>query len=412
MNERQIITNNIYKYFETNKNKKIVILPYRNLSGVVSDILNDEYGIREQFIVDNYACDMEHIYPMNRMPDGYEECTFMLAAFGGTKKVLHEMLLEYVSEDRIVDLLFDENREKVFQSDSKVHMDFLCPGFTKCGTTSMHYALAQNPKIFLPKVKETYFLNYAVDEKAHEAFKNHYKPEETAGRIVGDIEPGYKNMAEDVHRYCGSDLKLIFCVRNPVDVLYSYYKMEMRNALFMLEASTSGTESNEWDGNVSPELFDKWAVKYSFRGRYSDYINSYLKYYPMEQIKIIVGEELYADTKNAMDDLQSFLGIPEKDKLEYREFPRENIGSKVAKDQIGLEINKNIQQLRYKLIQKGDFQSLDLLYSIRDKIEELTLVDYNEPMLESTRQNLLDYYMDSIHDLEGMLGRSLQGVWY
>lgn len=98
--------------------------------------------------------------------------------------------------------------------------------------------------------------------------------------------------------------------------------------------------------------------------------------------------------------------------MEYREFPRENIGSKVAKDQIGLEINKNMQQLRYKLIQKGDLQSLDLLYSIRDKIEELTLVDYNEPMLESTRHNLLDYYMDSIHDLEGMLGRSLQGIWY
>lgn len=412
MNEKQIITKNIHHYFEANKNKKIVILPFRNLSGLVSGILKDEYNIQEQFLVDNNAYDMKHIYPIDQMPEGYGECTFMLAAFGNTKKVLKKKLLEYVSEDRIVDLLFDEGREKVFQSDDKVHIDFLCPGFTKCGTTSLHYALAQNPSIFLPREKETFFLCYSIDQEAHEAFKNHYKQEDIAGKLVGDIEPGYKNMAEDVYRYCGNDLKLIFCVRNPVDALYSYYKMEKRNALFMLEPSPSGDEENEWDGQVSPEMFDKWAEKYRFRGRYSDYIRTFLEYYPMEQIKIIVGEELYADAYAHMDDLQDFLGLSDKDKLEYHEFPRENIGSKVSKDQRGLEINKSIRQLRYKLRQKGDFQSLELLNNIRDKVEEITMVDYKDPMLDSTRQKLQDYYMDSIHDLEDMLGRSLKNVWY
>lgn len=412
MNEKRIICNNLKKYFKLNGNRKVVILPYRNLSGMVSDILNEEYGIREQFLVDSYAYDMEHIYPLEQMPEGYEECTFMLAAFGNTKKVLRERLSEYVPDDRVVDLLFDEEREEVLQSDSKVHIDFLCPGFAKCGTTSLHYALAQNPKIFLPQVKETFFLNYAIDKTAHEAFKNHYKPEETAGKLVGAIEPGYKNEAEDIYRYFGSDLKLVFCVRNPIEALYSYFKMEMRDALFMLEPSSSEIENNKWGGQVSPEMFDRWAMKHGFRGQYSSYIKTFLNYYPLEQIKIIVAEELYADASGPMDKLQDFLGIPVNDRLEYREFPRENIGSKIAKDQIGLQINKGIRQLRHKLIQKGDFQSLALLDDIRDNVEKVTLVDYNEPMLESTRQNLLDYYMESIHDLEGMIGKSLQGVWY
>lgn len=412
MNEKQIITKNIHNYFKVHNNRKIVILPYRNLSGMVSGILNDEYNIQEQFLVDNNAYDMQHIFPINQMPEGYKECTFMLAAFGNTKKVLKEKLLEYVSEDRIVDLLFDEEREKVFQSEDKVHIDFLCPGFTKCGTTSLQYALAKHPKIFLPREKETFFLCYSIDEEAHEAFKNHYKQEDTEGKLIGDIEPGYKNMAEDVFRYCGSDLKLVFCVRNPVDVLYSYYKMEMRNALFMLEPGSSGNTDTEWEESVSPEMFDKWAVKYRFRGRYSEYIKTFLEYYPMEQIKIIVGEELYADAYTYMDDLQNFLGLSDEDKVEYHEFPRENIGNKVSKDKRGYEINQSIRQLRYKLRQKGDFQSLELLNNIRDKIEEITMVDYNAPMLDSTRQNLLDYYMDSIHELEEILGRSLKNIWY
>lgn len=138
----------------------------------------------------------------------------------------------------------------------------------------------------------------------------------------------------------------------------------------------------------------------------------FLQYYPEEQIKIIVSEELYADVQGQMDDLQDFLGIPAEDKLVYREFPRENIGSKVAKDQTGLDININMGLLRHRLVQQGDFRSLDLLRDIREKVEEFTLVDYNEPMLESTRRELQDYYMDSIHEMEGMLGRSLQGKWY
>lgn len=412
MNDKEIIQKNMRNYFAGNENGKIVILPFRTLSGLVSDILDREFHIQEAFIIDNNVYDMEHVYPMNQMPSGYEECTFFLAAFGSTRKALQKQLLEYVPAEKIVDLLFDEEREKVFESDSKVHIDFLCPGFAKCGTTSLHYALAQNPRVFLPHVKETYFLCYSVNETTHNTFKNHYRAEDTAGKLVGDIEPAYKSSAEDVYRYFGSDLKLVFCVRNPVNALYSYFKMEMRDEIFMLGSSSLKAEMMEGYEQVSPEVFDKWAMKYRFRGKYIDHIRSFLEYYPKEQIKIIVSEELYADAYRHMDDLQDFLGIPEEDKLEYREFPQENLGSKVAKDRKGLEINMSIGQLRRRLMQQGDVQSLKLLLDIREKVETFTMTDYNEPMWESTRRNLLDYYLESIHELEEMLGRSLQGVWY
>ncbi|MCM1266515.1 MAG: sulfotransferase domain-containing protein [Bacteroidales bacterium] len=413
MNEKVIIRKNLQKYFMKNDNKKIVILPLRNLSGMVKDILSEEYGIQEQFLIDNYSYDMRHIYPMNKMPEGYEDCTFMLVAFGTTRKTLMNQLLSYVSEDKIVDLLFEEERERVFASSSKVHIDFICAGFGKSGTTSLQYALEQNPKIFLPRVKETYFLRYAINETTHAAFKDHFKAEDVKGKLVGDIDPGYRSSAEEIYRYCGDDLKLIFCVRNPVNALYSRFKMAMRGQqIFMLESRPPKSEMMGDFDHVCPELFEQWSMKFRFRKRYADYIKTFLEYYPTDQIKIIVNEELYADVHTHMNDLQSFLGISDKDRLDYQEFPRENIGNKVSKDPSGLEINISIDQLRHKLAQKNDTQSLELLKEIRTQVEEFTLIDYNEPMLESTRQNLLDYYMDSIHDLEGMIGRSLQGVWY
>ncbi len=232
------------------------------------------------------------------------------------------------------------------------------------------------------------------------------------GKIVGDIEPSYICNAEDVYRYFGNDLKLIFCVRNPINALYSNFKMAFRNEMVMFESSSIESDALERFEQVSPEMFDRWAMKCRYKERYSERIKAFLEYYSREQIKIVVIEELYADIYGVMNDLQDFLNIPEKDKIEYRSFPQENIGSKVSKNQECLEINMGIKQLYFNLVQKGDFQSIALLRDVRDKIERITLVDYNEPMLESTRQNLLDYYMDSIHDLERMLGRSLQGVWY
>lgn len=412
MSEKELIAKNIHNYFKENGNKKIVILPFWDFANTAREILKEEYGIQEQFLVDSYAYDMEHVYPADHMPEGYEECTFFLTAFGSVKKTLRNQLLKYVSADRIIDLLYDEERELVFQSDSKVHLDFLCTGFAKCGTTSLHYALTRNPKVFLPKVKETLFLRYAVNEATHAAFKNHYGAEECGGKIAGGVEPSYKSCAEEVYRYFGDGLKIIFCVKNPADMLYSYFKMAMRNDVSMFGPESAESVLLEEFGSVSPEMFDKWAIRYREKGRYVDYIKEYLEYYPIEQIKIIVSEELYTDVYRTMDELQSFLGLSEEDKAAYKEFPQQNVGSRVVKDKQSLEINRALFQLRLALTQAGDFQALDLFADVSKKIEALTMTDYQEPMSETTRQSLMDYYMDDIRKLEEIMGRSLKDVWY
>ena len=39
--------------------------------------------------------------------------------------------------------------------EENVPLDFLCVGFTKCGTSSLQAALVKHPEIYLPKKKET-----------------------------------------------------------------------------------------------------------------------------------------------------------------------------------------------------------------------------------------------------------------
>ncbi|MCM1266517.1 MAG: sulfotransferase domain-containing protein [Bacteroidales bacterium] len=412
MSEKELIAKNIRKYFKENENEKIVILPFWDFANTAREILQTEYGIQEQFMIDSYAYDLKHIYPVDRMPEGYEECTFFLTAYGGVRKTLRKMLLQYVSEERIVDLLYDEEREAVFQSNSKVHFDFLCTGFAKCGTTSLHYALTQNPRFFLPEIKETSFLRFSVNEATHEAFKNHYGEKEIKGKLVGGIEPSYKSCAEEVYRYFGSDLKIIFCVRNPADMLYSYFRMAMRNNVSMFGPELVESALLEQYGRVCAEMFDQWADRYREKGRYVDCIMDYLEHYSGEQIKIIVSEELYADTDGVMNELQDFLGLSEKERRHYNKFPQQNIGDRVVRDKQSLEINRELYQLRLTLMQMGNSQALELFTDVSKKIEDLTMIEYQEPMLASTRKKLMDYYMDDIRKLEEIMGRSLKTVWY
>lgn len=91
----------------------------------------------------------------------------MVAAFGDIKQKLMGGVRRHVPKAQVVDLLFDEEREAVLRSDATGHLDFFCPAFPKCGTTSQHVALSRNPRIFLSVVEETAFLRYEVNESTH-----------------------------------------------------------------------------------------------------------------------------------------------------------------------------------------------------------------------------------------------------
>lgn len=414
MRERDLIKKNLQGYFEKNENKKIVILPLRNRSDMVKEILQDEYGIKEQFIVDNFAYDMKHIYPIDRMPDSYKDCVFLMAAVGGVKKELERSLEKYVPQEQIVDLLYSKEREEVFQSESKVHLDFLCAGFSKCGTSSLQSALEKNRRVYLPKVKETFFLHFAVNKASHETFKNWYGLEKTKGKIIGGIEPTYHSVSEEVFRYFGEDrdFRIIFCVRNPADALYSEFKMIMRGIVNMEGRYDKEVELMKEFGHVCPEMFDKWNTDYRYRYEYAKYIKDFLIYYPIEQIKIVTFEELCSNPYEQMNDLQDFLNLSKEEQLDYYQFPRENVGDKVVKDVKALKMNMELCQLRMLLQEKCDSQTIGMLQNIYNQVQEITLMDYKKPMLLSTWQNIMEYYSEGIHELENLMGRSLSGVWY
>lgn len=384
--------------------KKFIIAPFGYWGKKTKEILNDEYNITEIFCVDNNRFDQKYVFSVAQMPKLDKNYIILVATANEYFRYqLVDEFRRYIDQERIrICVQFQEQQEKVFEDSSKVKLDFLCVGFVKCGTTSMQTALLQNPQIYLPREKETFFIRN-VNEETHHKFKNSYSPENVKGKLVGGIEPTYFMSAESVYTYFGPHLRIVMCVANPMKALYSRFKMAMR------DMGGSEPEYLRKYEKVTPELFDEWIGGKLCLYRYMDYIKFYLNFFKKSQIKIIVSELLYNSPRDNMDELQTFLGIKNEDRLVYNEFPHLNRGSRVAKNYAAACVNRKIWEL---IVETKDLDTEMQIRKMRHEIFEITTEQYTEPMKEETYNKLFQYYSDSIYELEGFLNMSLRGVWY
>ncbi|MEO0627965.1 MAG: sulfotransferase, partial [Bacteroidota bacterium] len=125
---------------------------------------------------------------------------------------------------------------------------FLIVGAPKCGTTSVHKYLTQNPSLFLPHVKETWFfcghnnLNQTIYE-LHPYLPRTWLEyldlfqDATEEQVCGEVTPSYmfyhELVIKNIYQFYPSpeELKIIFILREPISKVISHYKYVVKNNL-------------------------------------------------------------------------------------------------------------------------------------------------------------------------------------
>ena len=295
-------------------------------------------------------------------------------------------------------------------STAKVKLDFLCVGFPKCGTTALDYVLKKNPNIFLPETKETHFFSKLGKNSldAHNYLKDVYSKSK-GYKLVGGVEPSYNGYAEAVHRYFGSELKIIICLRNTIDMLYSFAKMQ------------AGRYPLEWwgmldylkkYGEFSPVVFDEWVRKYAGYFHFSGDIKSYYNLYPREQVKFLLIEDLISRPGDTFDDLQRFLGLESSEIINVESFPQKNKGDVVACSYNSAKVNQIVHEKIYFGDGQGNNHNKELFYSsLLSEILKYTTKKYDKPMLEETRKWLRDFFVDEWKEIEALTQIPVTQIW-
>lgn len=205
-------------------------------------------------------------------------------------------------------------------------LDFIILGVAKAGTTSLYHYLKQYPDICLPGTKETWFFDSINYYKGLTYYYNNYFLEDHCKKVMGEIASSYLYIPFVPGRIkeCLPDIKLIAILRNPVHRAYSdwwmLYSLGIESLTFedaladnlnRLESGVSFDNEDRWQEHLSA-IAEKGQLKYRTYldyGYYEKQLHRYLQYFPKEQLKVFIFEDLKKNPGRLVREILEFLKI-------------------------------------------------------------------------------------------------------
>ncbi len=204
------------------------------------------------------------------------------------------------------------------------HHYLFIAGTTKAATTSLFAYLAAHPDVCGANIKETRFFldedyplpaSYRFQDGLdnYERFFNHCSQRRLRLEATPDYlySPGTPQRLHD----SGLDTRLVFSLREPVSRLKSWFRFARQMGAIpqslTFEDFVLG-QSRAQDANT-PQYFR--ALE---QGRYSVYLDSYLKVFDPGRIHIVFYEQLLNDPRRVVHDICEFAGLDPDFYRDYR----------------------------------------------------------------------------------------------
>jgi len=195
-------------------------------------------------------------------------------------------------------------------SDSDPQPDFLILGAPKCGTTSVYHYLRQHPEIYLCPKETHYFIcnDPGYDSVQTRTWKDYSalfraaRPEQVRGEVA--VRYLYSSSAMEEIRERLPCIRLIVCLREPVDRTFSHYLMRFRTGgMTAGDGAVLPTEADvaRFFGNLNHDI-----VQWSLYGRY---LRPWYEQFSEKQFAVILLDELQHDPAGTMRQLFRFLGV-------------------------------------------------------------------------------------------------------
>ena len=182
--------------------------------------------------------------------------------------------------------------------------DFIIAGFSKCGTTALARNLDKHPDIKIGRLHDgkgelMFFNDKKRWEKGYKWYFNHFN-----AACAGDKTPSYVYTSECMERIANilPEIKLIFCVRNPVDRLISWYNHKIIR-----------------DKKLSPETFPFSSYRSFYMGHMYDPLltgcyatvirENVIPFLSLNCCHFVVQEHMILNPEHEVQRILKFLGV-------------------------------------------------------------------------------------------------------
>ncbi|MBX9693242.1 MAG: sulfotransferase [Cyanobacteria bacterium] len=187
---------------------------------------------------------------------------------------------------------------------------FFLVGAQRCGTTYLSSLLDRHPAIEMakPAHPEPKFFMRDVSVDDVNFYQCNYFAD-TAAVLRGEKSTSYIECEDSAYRIsqCFPDASVIFILRNPIYRAISNYWYSVANGIENEPIDVLLDESKQYRSyfgvSVSP-------FAYLERGRYARCVEMYARYFPINQIRILIYED-FVGQKSSLKDLYCWLGVEE-----------------------------------------------------------------------------------------------------
>jgi hypothetical protein len=290
-----------------------------------------------------------------------------------------------------------------------VELDFLIVGVARCGTTSLFHYLIQHPQVGMPKIKEPKFLSSLDLQLPQQGIGDEtvnlkiVKSEEEYFRLFEGLESFkcigegssdcfyyHKNVIPRIIEKWGNSVKIIVCLRNPVDRAFSAYNNLIRDSREPLSFSEALQEE---DKRIS-ENWD-WMWHYKNGGLYADALEHFMNVF--SHVHVVLLEELQHQPRTTMNTIFRFLNVDED--FEVDTSTKYSTSGK-PKNKIISTLTSRQNPIIFKIREA-------LLKTIpRKYLEEIGAKLFHKAVKEvSTKKELTQFFGKDIKKLEKLTGR-------
>lgn len=259
--------------------------------------------------------------------------------------------------------------------------NFLVIGAARSGTTWIAKNLSLHPEIFIPARKELHFFD-AQYERGIEFYRECFRGAESKP-AVGEATPAYLHVeaaAERIKQHL-PDVKLIACLRDPVDRLYSRYW------------NARGRFAHNRHLTFEEKLKEK--PEFISEGFYCEHLARFLRLWPRERVLLLLYDDLVADPQRFLQTIYRFLEVDEHFVSDLAE---QKINAAAAQK---LTVKSPAAYWLGKLLRRAG------QHSLAHKLETSN-AGALPALPSSTRKWLIEtYYSDKNQQLARLLGRDL-----
>jgi hypothetical protein len=289
-------------------------------------------------------------------------------------------------------------------------------GAPRCGTTAFSRALANNPQICFSKPKETHFFTRIPPDRSTEELKEIYlcmffRHLHTEHKVIADGSVSYLYSPDAIRKILEFDpnAKFIVMVRNPIDMIYSYYT----RLLFTMDENVTDfptawnlQEARSRGEHIPKRCRDPRLLQYTAVGRLGEHVNKLLRTAGREKCFVIVFDDFVNDPIKVYQDVLNFIEVDYDGRTKL---PQKN-QNRSFKNTWLQQFVMNPPQILVRIIEKRQMQGKDwlaYLRPIRKYIKKINKVEIKRELLsEEMRQTLRATFVSDIDKLAGLLNRN------